>query len=123
MDYAFYASNKSKCKACVCVAANAYRALNLDAVRLYDRIRGSIPHRAAARARVFAEYKASLPNRIKANAAVNNAVRDGRLKRQPCWVCGENAVAHHPDYSAPLDVVWLCQAHYMQAHALVRAAA
>lgn len=43
----------------------------------------------------------------------------GLLKKQPCWVCGEKAIAHHPDYDRPLDVVWLCQPHHKQTHALV----
>jgi len=34
--------------------------------------------------------------------------------------CANKPEAHHPDYSAPLDVVWLCSAHHKQAHALCR---
>lgn len=65
------------------------------------------------------EWKKSNPERRAANVKVGNAVRDGRLRKQPCWVCGAKAVAHHPDYSRPLDVVWLCQPHHKQTHALV----
>jgi len=62
------------------------------------------------------------PDRRSARVAVSNAVRDGRLVPWPfCAIpdcCNENPVAHHPDYSRPLDVVWLCQAHHQQAHAV-----
>lgn len=51
---------------------------------------------------------------------VAKAIKSGQLVRQPCFVCGEKAQAHHPDYSAPLDVVWLCVMHHRQAHGLVR---
>lgn len=48
--------------------------------------------------------------------AVRNAVRDGRLIRKPCEVCGAAAETHHPDYSKPLEVMWLCLAHYRKWH-------
>ena len=56
-------------------------------------------------------------NRCKRSAQlrVNNAVRDGRLLRQPCF-CGAKAQAHHDDYSRPLDVVWLCPIHHGERH-------
>jgi hypothetical protein len=32
-------------------------------------------------------------------------------------VCGTWMVeAHHPDYSSPLDVVWLCRRHHTDLH-------
>lgn len=53
----------------------------------------------------------------RANCAVNNAIRDGRMIRKPCSVCGEpNAQGHHEDYSKPLDVVWLCRRHHADRH-------
>jgi len=55
--------------------------------------------------------------RYKANGAVSNAVRDGRLEKQPCEVCGSsNVQAHHDDYSKPLDVRWLCFVHHRELH-------
>ncbi len=99
----------------------AHRVINLEKVRAYDRERASQPHRREQAAKIEIAYRTAYPERQKATNAVNNAVRDGKLKRQPCWVCGGKAVAHHPDYSRPLDVVWLCQAHHKQTHALVSA--
>lgn len=52
-----------------------------------------------------------------AHKAVSNAIRDGKLTPLPCQVCGIQEVeAHHPDYSRPLDVVWLCRHHHSQIH-------
>ena len=109
-----------KCKECTKADVNKHRQENLERIRAYDRMRASQPHRMANRDYHVRSYEARFPNRKKANTAVGNAIRDGRLKKQPCWVCGESAVAHHPDYDRPLDVVWLCQPHHKQAHALVR---
>lgn len=45
------------------------------------------------------------------------AVRQGRIIRQPCCVCGDQrSEAHHSDYERPFDVVWLCRLHHEQLH-------
>lgn len=55
--------------------------------------------------------------RVKARSAVNHAVRDGRLLRLPCRLCGEEKTeGHHEDYSKPLDVVWLCKPDHHKVH-------
>jgi hypothetical protein len=56
------------------------------------------------------------PERKKAHMKVYYAMRKGLLVKQPCFMCGEKAEAHHPDYSRPLDVIWLCSSHHRQAH-------
>jgi len=59
--------------------------------------------------------------KYKARNAVSNAVRDGRLERKPCEVCGSlEAEGHHEDYSKPLDVRWLCGEHYREQHLEIR---
>lgn len=79
-------------------------------------MRASRPHRIALQVRNTAIYRAQFPKRAKANALVNRATREGRLQKQPCFVCGGKALAHHPDYDRPLDVVWLCQIHHKEVH-------
>ena len=74
-------------------------------------------------AKTITEYRKRFPERRAANNKVMRALSSGKLKRQPCLVCGAEAVAHHQDYSRPLDVVWLCQSHHKQTHALVEEAA
>lgn len=73
------------------------------------------PEVAAAISR---RHRERYPDRYRARTAVNNAVRDGRLTREPCEACGaEPAHAHHADYARPLDVRWLCRAHHAEVHA------
>ena len=62
------------------------------------------------------EVRERHPERIKARGAVSNAIRDGRLSKQPCRVCGDDAHAHHKDYDKPLEVEWLCHKHHMEEH-------
>lgn len=61
--------------------------------------------------------RARHPERYAARRAVHVEVAAGRLVRQPCE-CGANRVeAHHPDYSMPLEVEWLCRRHHVERHA------
>lgn len=61
-------------------------------------------------------WRKNFPERKNAQAKVFRALQNGKILRQPCFVCGDKAEAHHPDYSRPLDVVWLCSSHHRQAH-------
>lgn len=131
---AFYASNKSRCKDCVKASAAAHRLANLEAVRAYDRLRGGQAHRVAARKEyqrtpAFAQshdaaakrWAAKHPERRSAQVALGNAIRDGKVTPWPvCAVpeCSDKPEAHHPDYSAPLAVVWLCTPHHRATHAI-----
>ena len=61
------------------------------------------------------------PDKFVATRKVSNAIRNGRLLRAPCEVCGSiaNINAHHEDYSKPMEVRWLCWDHHMAAHGKV----
>ena len=73
--------------------------------------------------RKYRRRKEKYPERHRAKYAVKNAIKRGKLVAQPCWVCGETKThGHHPDYGAPLDVVWLCEPHHRQVHDECRAA-
>jgi hypothetical protein len=64
-------------------------------------------------------YKKAFPERITARRKVIDALLSGSLRKMPCLVCGDAEVdGHHPDYSSPLDVVWLCRLHHAQTHKL-----
>lgn len=118
LEIDFYASNKTRCKECVRISVTKNRLKNIIYYRQYDRMRAAQPHRIANTKSVVSQYKDEFPARTKATNAVNNAVRDGRLEKWPCQVCGNaKSVGHHVDYDNPLGVVWLCQAHHKQVHA------
>jgi len=105
------------CKPCVKTRVKTHRKEN-DSVRDYDRWRYyTQPHRKAHVAKVSREYRQKYPDRYKAHTALNNAVRDGKIKRKACEVCGnKKSHAHHEDYSKPLDVKWLCALHHQREH-------
>ena len=57
------------------------------------------------------------PEKLAARKFIAREVAAGRLIRQPCSVCGAPEThGHHPDYSRPADVVWLCAEHHRAEH-------
>ena len=49
-----------------------------------------------------------------ARSQLQQAVRKGIVKKEPC-ICGEtNTQAHHADYKKPLDVMWACKKHHVE---------
>lgn len=59
--------------------------------------------------------------RFDARRAVRDAVKRGDLTRLPCEKCGEAvSFAHHPDYSKPLEVEWLCRPCHTAEHVFPR---
>jgi len=129
----FYSTTKgglmTECKECTKARTRRNRLVNLGHYQEYERKRANLPHRLAAR-NAYAKTEAGriAGNRAKrhyldrnpvkraANIACDNAIRDGRLTRLPCEVCGSKAQAHHDDYSKPFDVRWLCSTHHAEWH-------
>lgn len=97
----------------------------------YDKARANLPHRVkgreryaqtdagkAARKRAREKYKSVSTKKMTASNRLNNAVRDGHIKKKPCEICGaKKAEAHHDDYAYALDVRWLCAKHHNEWHA------
>lgn len=97
----------------------------------YDKSRANLPHRVEAR-KAYAKTESGIkagnkarrkwiernPIKRSAHILVGNAIRDGRLKRMPCEICGDGkSHGHHDDYAKPLDVRWLCDKHHNEWHA------
>lgn len=92
--------------------------------RYYERNKAACKARAAAWNKAHPEVLTGVttswgkrnPEKKRAHNQVYRALRDGRLHREPCEVCGstEKVQAHHDDYSKPLDVRWLCSRHHAE---------
>lgn len=116
--FEFYAKDRT-CKVCRCALVRANRAANVEHYREHDRRRSSLPHRRELNRTITAAWREQHPQRRAAQVAVGNAIRDGKLQRWPCEVCGAKAHAHHVNYDAPLLVTWLCPPHHKAAHLLI----
>lgn len=124
----------NKCKECVKSRVRKHRADNLESIQAYDRARGMLPHRVAARAeyqqteqgkvamgRANRAYQERNPDRRAAHCALSNAVRDGKIWKSPCCMAPgcfstRRLHGHHTHYDNPLSVVWLCDKCHRQLH-------
>lgn len=108
-----------KCKECTKRDVRRHRAVS-EGPRRYDRSRylGDAERRAEIKER-SAKNKRANPIKYRAQTALQNAVRDGRIEKPGvCTCCGstERIVGHHCDYAKPLDVVWLCVRCHARLH-------
>jgi hypothetical protein len=130
----FYASIKTYCKQHWKEKVKAHRVANSDHYKEFDRNRANQPERIALRKAyqktiAFKEshiaanekYRMKYPNKKNATTALNKALLAGKVEKHACFICGDSKTeGHHPDYDAPLDVIWLCDLHHKQAHVLAR---
>lgn len=114
----FYPYQPGECKACTCARVRKNRADKIEQYRAFDRARYKRPERRAYTDGRSVGYIATHPKARAAHSAVGNALRDRRLVKQPCEVCGGKVAvhAHHDDYDKPLAVRWLCVPHHSAWH-------
>ena len=109
------------CKECVRQRVTNHRKRNVERIRQYDRERGMLPHRVQQR-RLYLQTERGRavvrkikdawikrnPDKRAVHIMTGNAIRAGKLIKQPC-TCGRTDVhAHHDNYSKPFEVRWLC---------------
>jgi deoxycytidylate deaminase len=127
----FYA-RAAKCKNCTKAAVKArydhlmatdpvWAAKEMDRQMLKERKRrelGKVSKETPEKAKIrLLRRNSKFPHVRKAHVILGNAVRDKRVVKQPCEVCGSTIVqAHHDDYSKPLEVRWLCVPHHNEHH-------
>lgn len=106
-----------KCKECTKSDVSANYMARVEAKRDYEKHRAQSERRKKWCIERQKRLRMASPEKYKARSAVANAVRDGRLTRLACQVCGNpHSQAHHSDYSQPLEVTWLCFTCHRQEH-------
>lgn len=136
----FYVSNKSNCKSCIRERVTKRRIENIEKVREYDRNRPNREERVIKNRDRIERYKTESPEKykkyndqkndyrkrnkhiLKAHNAVSKALMSGKIIRPvKCERCkNTNIEAHHPDYSKPLLVIWLCDKCHKEEHKRLR---
>lgn len=95
----------------------AYRAKHREHSNKFYLAHKDDPTYKANRLKSYYKYTQANPLKKKAHDIVNDDLRDGRIVKKPCEVCGEIRVhAHHDDYNKPRNVRWLCQLHHEEVH-------
>lgn len=117
---AYPGGRQNKCAQCALEYATGQRLKHRDKIRARARATEARPDKKAEKRQRLAAWAAEFPERRKAQIALSNALQSGKVTRWPvCAVpdCSNTKPeAHHPDYSRPLDVVWLCKSHHKCAH-------
>lgn len=106
------------CITCFLLRSKRYRERNKEAIWDRARTRSSKPEnmrKIRARGRI---WWANNREKARAQQRANYAVKIGRLQRRfTCERCNStrSVQKHHPNYSKPLDVVWLCRSCHAYA--------
>ena len=111
----------NKCKDCTKAYVNARRREMPEHVRAIDNARHKSPERKAKMVMYSRKARQNNPLKYMAHRLVQQALKAGILQRAECERCeNPKAEAHHPDYSQPLLIMWLClRCHRLEHKALV----
>jgi uncharacterized protein (DUF983 family) len=106
-----------KCKECTKKDVFNNYNKNIEHFKKYDMERFKTNKRKKDILECSRRRSKKYPEKKYANGVVSYALKSGKIKKQPCEVCGiEPSEAHHDDYSKPLDVKWLCFKHHRLLH-------
>ena len=108
----------NKCKECNKRDVRNNRKKKVEYYRDYDKKRSKEEDRKRHLSENCKKMRERYPEKYKARTILGNAVRDGKMKRLPCEVCGstDRIHGHHEDYNFPLTVRWLCAVHHKEVH-------
>jgi len=62
-------------------------------------------------------YRKNNKIKIKAHKIIHKYIKQGIIKAEKCRDCDRlDTHAHHPDYTKPLKIIWLCPIHHKLEH-------
>ena len=109
------ACRDAECKICIRARSRQYYANHAEAERRRQKTYYR-EHRTQMLA-VRADWAKQNIMASRAHSAVYHAIKIGLLTPEPCRLCNVTpGLAHHEDYSKPLDVDWLCAKHHNRRH-------
>lgn len=92
-----------------------YNPKFIPRIRTYEKSRNKTAGRKLAKVRYQRASRAKNPKKHKCRNWIHNAIRDGKLTRMPCCICGDpKSEAHHVDYRKKECVVWFCFKHHRE---------
>lgn len=108
----------NKCKECNKKDVQDNYADKREYYAKYEKERAQKPERKEKAIEYQRKRRKLNPLQYKARTIFGHALNAGKVKREPCVVCGtiENIEGHHTDYTKPLEVEWLCRKHHLLEH-------
>ena len=101
----------------ISLQARAWRRRSKEKIRETDR--KQYMKNIVLRKTISEKYRSDHPEREKAHSLFKSALRSGKVIRPAkCEMCGDSCKphGHHPDYSKPYDVIWLCSSCHSLLH-------
>lgn len=106
----------NRCKRCTAIRQRNSKTYKASWKKWYEKRMADPVWRERENQRTK-ERRLQAPDKHKARRICQKAVEKGVILKRPCEVCGsEKSQAHHPNYSRPLAVIWLCQDHHGVEH-------
>ncbi len=111
-----------KCMECARADIRENRQKKLGQIRAYDRKRAVSPKGIQRRLNFQKRNRKEHPIRWRARGQAERALKAGQITKRPCHFCGseENLEMHHPNYSKPLRVYWLCLTCHRRLDAMLK---
>lgn len=113
-----------KCKECTKRDVSQNYRKNIEHYREYERERFKRPERKEQARQSQLKQRRRSPEKAAARRKFARALKTGKIQRpDTCQECGAagRIEGHHPDYSKPLEVEWLCFRCHRAAHGQVAA--
>lgn len=109
------------CKQCVKMCNRRYYEKNREKLLKQNKAYSKTEKGKLSESKGTKKFRENNPEKKKAKEMARYATITGKLKKQPCEICGDPKVQrHHEDYSKPLEVRWLCAKHHAEIHVLKR---
>ena len=110
---------QNQCKNCRGGGEQQCYQLHRVEILTRQKIHSQTPAGKRSNNKKIRKYQKNFPEKRKAASVVYCAIRSGRLIRPAtCPFCNTETFieAHHPDYSKPLEVIWLCRPCHRKLH-------
>ena len=110
----------NKCKDCTKKDVHNRSRLCADKIKEYEHTRSKTKKRKELSKFYRKKYRLEHPERVAIYLKLKRAIESGKIVRPSCCsICGKECkpVAHHHDYSKPLDVIFVCQQCHKRIHA------
>ena len=101
------------------ISQRKYKAKKIDEIRIKDREFQKEKRllRPYLKFEQNKKYRENNYEKIRAEWLLNSALRSGKIVKEKCRDCERiDTHGHHPDYSKPLKVIWLCPSHHKLEH-------
>jgi len=99
----------SRCKKCESERIRIYHLNNRDKIKKYYKDVTKNNRSRESERKFNARWRDKNKHKMKAHKILRNALISNELDKEVCKICGKNeTIAHHDDYSKPLEVDWLC---------------